>query len=310
MATDSPRYQPYPAYRDSGVDWLGEIPTHWNVQRLRFAALINPRTSEFKHLPLDTEVSFLPMERIGEDGLLDLGETRPIQALAGGYTSFKDGDVLIAKITPCYENGKGALCAALTGGIGFGTTELHVLRTTTDLDPKFLFYLTRASDFRAIGAAMMDGAAGQKRVPQSFLENIAIGIPPLSEQRSIAAFLDRETARLDALIAKKERLLALLAEKRATLDQPRGDEGSRSERADARFGGRVVGRDSGALGNRTAASSHRQVCGLPGSNTGKDASRHPADNRTQYQEWTDRLRSFRGVHPRRGLCFLDGTRFA
>ena len=111
-----------------------------------------------------------------------------------------------------------------------------MLRSTTDLDPKFLFYLTIASDFRAIGAAMMDGAAGQKRVPQSFLENIAIGIPPLSEQRAIAAFLDRETARLDALIAKKERLLALLAEKRAALDQPRGDEGAGSERADARFG--------------------------------------------------------------------------
>jgi type I restriction enzyme, S subunit len=207
----------YPAYRDSGVDWLGEIPAHWKVQRLKFAALINPRTSELKQLPPETEVSFLPMERIGENGLLDLGETRPIQTLAGGYTSFKDGDVLIAKIPPCYENGKGALCAGLIGGIGFGTTELHVLRTTTDLDPKFLFYLTRASDFRAIGAAMMDGAAGQKRVPQSFLENTAIGIPPLSEQHSIAAFLDRETARLDALIAKKERLLALLAEKRAAL---------------------------------------------------------------------------------------------
>jgi type I restriction enzyme S subunit len=210
-------WQPYPAYKDSGVEWLGEIPAHWEVKRLRFICYMNPSKSEVTALPANTEVSFLPMDRIGEEGELSLEETRAIGNVREGYTYFRDGDVLVAKITPCFENGKGALCAGLTHAVGFGTTELHVMRAQRDADPKFVFYLTRSHAFRAIGVAMMQGAAGQQRVPEEFIKDFQPSIPPLPEQRAIAAFLDRETARIDALVAKKERLIALLREKRAAL---------------------------------------------------------------------------------------------
>jgi type I restriction enzyme S subunit len=103
------------------------------------------------------------------------------------------------------------------GGIGFGTTELHVLRAGELADAKFIFYLTISHPFRAFGEAMMYGAAGQKRVPESFLRDFELALPSLPEQRAIAAFLDRETAKIDALIAKKQRLIELLQEKRAAL---------------------------------------------------------------------------------------------
>jgi restriction endonuclease S subunit len=110
---------------------------------------------------------------------------------------------VIAKITPSFENGKGAIAINLTNGIGFGTTELHVIRPSSKVDMHFLYYLTISRDIRNIGAGMMQGTAGQKRVPDSFLINNPVTNPPLPEQQTIAAFLDRQTAKIDALIAKK-----------------------------------------------------------------------------------------------------------
>ena len=157
------------------------------------------------------------MEAVGEYGGLSLEQTRPIEDVIGGYTYFREGDVLVAKITPCFENGKGAIADELEGGVGFGTTELHVLRAGSGLATRFLFFLTLSEDFRSLGAAEMYGAGGQKRVPERFIRELRHPIPPLDEQRAIAAFLDRETARIDQLIAKKQRLIELLAEKRIAL---------------------------------------------------------------------------------------------
>ncbi len=211
------RWHSYPAYKPSGVEWFGDIPAHWELQRMKFASRINPPKSEVAHLPRDTAVSFLPMEKIGEDGSLSLDTERTIEQVGQGFTYFRDGDVIVAKITPCFENGKGALCAGLQNSIGFGTTELHVIRPDDRLDSKYLFYVTRTHLFRNLGVALMYGAAGQQRVPQSFIDNFPVAIPGLEEQRAIAAFLDRETTRLDALIAKKQRLIELLQEKHTAL---------------------------------------------------------------------------------------------
>jgi hypothetical protein len=133
------KWKQYPAYKNSGVEWLGEIPAHWDVKRLRFSCQINPPKSEISSLPIDTTVSFLPMERIREDGFLDLEEIRAIEQVRQGYTYFRNTDVIIAKITPCFENGKGALCSNLLNGIGFGTTELHVLRANEEIEPSFIW---------------------------------------------------------------------------------------------------------------------------------------------------------------------------
>jgi type I restriction enzyme S subunit len=180
-------------------------------------AEINPSKAEVVGLPLETEVSFVPMEAVGEYGGLHLDVSRSLSAIKDGYTYFRDGDVIVAKITPCFENGKGAIADGLLNGIGFGTTELHVLRPKPGLDSRFLFYVTLSTGFRKQGEAGMYGAGGQKRVSDEFVREFRLPIPPFPQQRAITAFLDRETARIDALIAKKERLLELLEEKRTVL---------------------------------------------------------------------------------------------
>ena len=217
MTFQTTKYKPYPAFEPSGVEWLAEVPAHWEVKRLKYTATINPRVSEVRGLASETEVSFVPMEAVGENGGLDLSLTKELADVADGYTYFSDGDVLVAKITPCFENGKGSLAEGLVNGIAFGTTELHVMRCGPTLDKRFTFYLTLGNAFRKLGEADMYGAGGQKRVPELFVEDLKHPIPPLPEQRAIAGFLDRETAKIDSLVTKKERLIELLQEKRTAL---------------------------------------------------------------------------------------------
>ncbi len=188
------------------------------VKRLRFllkrgARLLPNHCSS----PLGSVVTFVPMDAIGEDGHLNLLNVRELEEVRNGFSQFCDGDVIVAKITPCFENGKGALVAGTLNGIGFGTTELHVLTPDQELDGRFLYYVTASPEFRKLGQARMTGAAGQQRVPEDFILDYRIRVPSVSDQRAIADYLDRETARIDALIAAKERLLALLAEKRQAL---------------------------------------------------------------------------------------------
>lgn len=205
----------YPAYKDSGVEWLGVVPSHWTVKRLRRVVQLNPSKSEAAEVPRSAEVTFLPMEAIGEDGSLALDRIRPIDELESGYTYFAEDDVAIAKITPCFENGKGAVMRGLQGGLGFGTTELIVARPLPQhLDATYLHRIFTSRPFMQQGEASMYGAGGQKRVPDDFVRDFAIALPPIDEQVVINAFLDRETAKIDALVAEQERLIELLKEKR------------------------------------------------------------------------------------------------
>ena len=208
----------YPKYKNSGVAWLGEVPAHWDLCSLRRRVAMNPSKSEIATLDRDLEISFLPMEAVGEQGQLDLDRKRPIREVENGYTYFHDGDVTFAKITPCFENGKGALMRGLTNGAGFGTTELTVIRSKPELlYPEFLDWLLRTVEFRGQGEASMYGAGGQKRVPDDFVRDFRAAFPPAHEQVVIAAFLDRETTKIDALIAEQEKLITLLKEKRQAL---------------------------------------------------------------------------------------------
>ncbi len=211
------KWQRYSSYKPSGVEWLGEVPNSWPVTRLRFRAKINPSKAEINGVSGNTMVSFVPMEAVGEYGGLRLDQAKVLDEVANGYTYFREGDVVVAKITPCFENWKGSVAQGLENGLGFGTTELHVIRPADDLDRRYLFYLTITHAFRSIGASYMYGAGGQKRVPDDFVRNFRHPFPPSEEQRAIAAFLNRETARIDALMEKKQRQIELLQEKRAAL---------------------------------------------------------------------------------------------
>ena len=190
---------------------------NWPAKRLRFLVRRQPTAEQRSRLLAAKQVSFLPMEAITEHGESDVSAIREKEDVAVGYSLFFDGDVVVAKITPCYENGKGALVHGLLNGVGFGTTELHVLTPNEGVVGRFLYYVTASEPFRKQGEAGMTGAAGQKRVTDEFIKNFCVAFPPPAEQQAIVNFLDRETARLDSLVAEKKRVLALLAEKRRAL---------------------------------------------------------------------------------------------
>ncbi len=208
----------YPAYKDSGVPWLSKVPEHWEVRRIKRIALMNPAKSEARDtLSSDIRVTFLPMERVTADGQVDSRESRPVSALWTGFVYFRRADVLVAKITPCFENGKGACLDQLPTSIGFGSTEFHVLRASPLILPRYLYRLTMLPEFRRLGADAMTGAAGQQPVPQSFVENFPVGVPPLSEQLAIVRFLDYVDRRIRRYIRAKQKLIALLNEQKQAI---------------------------------------------------------------------------------------------
>lgn len=169
-------------------------------------AEINPRVRQGVASAPDTVVSFLPMASVLETGVLsDVGE-RPVGEVLKGYTAFERGDVLLAKITPCMENGKAVHTGDLPHALGFGSTEFHVLRPKNGTDGRYLFHMVWNPHFREAAAKNMTGSAGQKRVPASFLESYKAPFPPLSEQKRIAAILDKA----DELRAKRRAALAEL----------------------------------------------------------------------------------------------------
>ena len=184
--------------RDTGVPWLGRVPSHWQVDKLkRFASFAPSRSEIGKDFRFDCPVTFLPMERIGTDGAVDTAEQRQIGDVWEGYTYFRRGDVVIAKITPCFENGKGAWLGNLPTEFGFGTTELIVLRAGPKLDAEFLRLITAMPSFRTLGEEAMTGAAGQQRIPTRFVRDFLVAVPPLQEQRAIVAAVDR-ASKVDA----------------------------------------------------------------------------------------------------------------
>ncbi|MGK5022764.1 restriction endonuclease subunit S [Janthinobacterium sp. LB2P10] len=201
--------------KDSGVEWLGDVPAHWDVYRLSFCVRLNP--PEKPGLGLNDEVSFLPMEAIGTDGTLNLDRTRILAEVRAGYSYFEDGDIAFAKVTPCFENGKGAIMRNLVNGLGFGTTELTVLRPAININVDFLSYLIQSDRFRSFGAGAMTGAGGLKRVPDEFTRNFKTSWPDLAEQHAIAEYLDCVLNRMNMLISTTESSIELLKERRSAL---------------------------------------------------------------------------------------------
>ncbi|WP_075632172.1 restriction endonuclease subunit S [Novacetimonas hansenii] len=204
--------------KDSGIPWIGMVPEGWDYSRLRFVAQFNPSKTEISYLPLNEEISFLPMEAIGDDGTINLEQKRKISDVQNGYTYFRDMDIVFAKITPCFENGKGAVVKGLLRGVGFGTTELIVARSVPSrVIPEYLFLFFQSDIFRKPAEASMYGAGGQKRVSERFVRDFSISLPPLPEQQAIASFLDLECRKIDTLIAEQKAMLALCKERRAAL---------------------------------------------------------------------------------------------
>ncbi|MEK0451478.1 MAG: hypothetical protein RL088_3746 [Verrucomicrobiota bacterium] len=170
----------------------------WQKKRIGEIATIKPPKSEARErVAADALVSFLPMEDLGiAIKHPEPKQTKRLSDVVGSYTYFAEGDVLLAKITPCFENGKLGIAKGLKNRIGFGSSEFIVIRPDSTVSNEWLFHFLSREDFRNEGAQRMGGAVGQQRVPKEFVEGYEIPVPPLAEQQRIVGVLDEAFAGL------------------------------------------------------------------------------------------------------------------
>jgi type I restriction enzyme, S subunit len=164
----------------------------WSTKTIGETCEIKPPKGEARErLAADALVSFLPMEDMGiNEKFVRASQKKPLSDVQGSYTYFADGDVLLAKITPCFENGKLGIAEGLSNGIGFGSSEYIVFRPDETISKEWLYYYLSRETFRVEGAARMSGAVGHKRVAKEFIESYPIPVPPLPEQQRIVGVLD------------------------------------------------------------------------------------------------------------------------
>lgn len=198
--------------KDSGIEWIGQIPQHWEISKIKFSAIVNPKYNE--NLSSDTLVSFAPMECLTNCSL-ECKDTI-LGNVLGSYTYFANNDIIMAKVTPCFENGNIALATNLNNGVGFGSSELYVFRSVNIFN-KFLLYLLQNTQFKDKAIATMYGTGGLKRVSIEFVKNYKFACPDLKEQEQIAEFLDKKCSEIDKTIEDKEKLIEKLVEYKKSL---------------------------------------------------------------------------------------------
>ncbi|MCB9307336.1 MAG: restriction endonuclease subunit S [Lewinellaceae bacterium] len=182
----------------------------WEQKRLSEVCIIKPPKNEARVKLKETDlVTFLPMEDLGIMAKeISATRERKLKEVIGGYTYFTENDVLLAKITPCFENGKLGIARGLKNGVGFGSSEYVVFRSYGNILPEYLFYFLAREQFKVEGCKAMTGAVGHKRVSKDFIENYIIPFPnSLSEQKRIVAILDEAFAAIDQAKANVEKNL-------------------------------------------------------------------------------------------------------
>ena len=185
-----------------------------NLRSLSEIAVFKPSKDEIKDLPGETEVSFVPMSCINTyDASFTPTEVRTLQDVSTGFTYFRDNDVLLAKITPCFENGKAGIARNLNNGIGFGSTEFIVIRADAPVvDPEWIFYHINTHEFIDGGRSFMTGTAGQQRIDLNYVKQYKIPVPSLEEQQKILGNIHREKA----LIEPSKEIIKTFSEKIAS----------------------------------------------------------------------------------------------
>jgi len=178
--------------------------------RLGDVCVINPKKSEVADIAKDTVVSFVPMADLNENDMnFDANQEKPIGDVFQGYTYFRNGDVLLARVTPCFENGKAGIAKNLKNDIGFGSSEYYVFRPNQSILPMWIYLNVTPQSFRNAGVLQMTGTGGLQRVPKDFVEAYEIPLPDLATQQRIVTRIERE----QALVQANRELISLFEEK-------------------------------------------------------------------------------------------------
>lgn len=185
------------------------VPDRWEIGSFSDFATINPKLTSDVTLTPELKVSFIKMEDVSNDAQVKKMHVRNYVEVSKGFTKFNDHDVLVAKITPCFENGKGGYVEHLVNGIGFGSTEFHVLRAKKNTDSKYIYQYTNYDSFRLAAEASMCGTGGQRRVQTDFMKTHKVIFPPLPEQKKIAAILTSVDEVIEKTQAQIDKLKAL-----------------------------------------------------------------------------------------------------
>jgi type I restriction enzyme M protein len=176
-----------------------DIEDDWEMVELGEVCEINPKKSELKLFPDSTKISFVPMADLNENRMDFVPkEERQLSEVIGGYTYFKNHDVLVAKVTPCFENGKAGIAGNLKNKIGFGSSEYYVLRCKEIVLPVWIYLQITSDEFRRQGTEQMTGTGGLQRVPKEFVKNFQIPLPPLSTQQQIVDRIEQEQQLVNA----------------------------------------------------------------------------------------------------------------
>lgn len=180
-------------------------------------AWINPRSSH--QLKADDKVTFIPMESVDDkDGYICKPETKKFSQVKSGFTRFRNGDVIWAKITPCMQNGKSAIVSNLINYVGFGSTEFHVIRTknASNLRSEYIHLLLRMPQIRRAATRYFVGSAGQQRVPKEFLEKFHIPIMPIDDQNNLISLVQIERKKIEN---QRRKLISLRKESKKTVEE-------------------------------------------------------------------------------------------
>lgn len=171
---------------NTNVSFKVKFDSKYPLLPLKKFVEINPSKSELKELNDNDMVSFIDMASVSVNGYVEVMQDKAYSEVKSGYTYFRNGDVIIAKITPCMENGKCALVEKLTNNVGFGSTEFHVFRCGESLSNRYLFALLNTDNIRYLASCNMKGSSGHRRVPDTFYSSMEIPVPPMDIQKKIA----------------------------------------------------------------------------------------------------------------------------
>lgn len=198
--------------KPSGIEWIGDVPKHWEVMPLKHLAVLYPKSVCSNNK--ENIVSYAPMENVRNDKLTE--DEKKITELTSGLNTFYEGDILMAKVTPCFENGNIAIAHSLKHSLGYCSSELFVIRVKR-INVRYLFFLLQNQDYKQVCLSTLTGTGGLKRVSADFVRSGKMPVPSQEEQAAIASYLDRKCATIDTSISNAQHQIDLLQEYKQSL---------------------------------------------------------------------------------------------